>query len=341
MRIISLITSCLFIGIILGLLLSRIFFSQTEEDIVLDDVVPQTEVLVQRRVPKFEDASSISVKNMHLTESESGQKKWELWSKQVGFDETTGIAFFKDPKLHFFVNEKNDYFETTALLGEVNQENGNLVLWNEVKGDYQGLEIFSEYLNYYNVIKKGYFHGNALAKQDSLTIEGKLFEIDVAAEKIYVTGDVVAEILRVSDGEKNPIIIKAPRLIYEIKNSQIVFLDKVQTVQGERVIDSEKLTIYLKKVKKKQVLSKIIAKGSVNFKDGEGTLGTGEILTYYPKNEYLLLKGDPVLTKGDNIIRGDIIKHFLETNRSEVISTSKESEVEAIFVPGEGLRRLD
>ena len=76
-------------------------------------------------------------------------------------------------------------------------------------------------------------------------------------------------------------------------------------------------------------LDKIIAEKNVRFQNGTQT-GSAQKATYYSDKSLLVLEGNPVLHDGDNSIKGNIIRYFVNENRS-VVEGSSNQRVHAVF----------
>lgn len=143
-----------------------------------------------------------------------------------------------------------------------------------------------------------------------------------------------------------PVDVTADSMEYSADKNTVVFQGKVEAVRGEFKMWSDRLSLILKdkktkddkvKAKKKTSsmadsagdLDKIIAEKNVRFKNGTQH-GTAEKATYFAQKNILVLEGDPVLHDGENSIRGNVIRYFLNENRSVVEGSSKKR-VHAIF----------
>lgn len=136
-----------------------------------------------------------------------------------------------------------------------------------------------------------------------------------------------------------PVDVTADSMEYSADKNTVVFHGKVESTRGEFKMWSEKLSLVLKdknakdgkaEAKKKSSsmadsagdLDKIIAEKNVRFKNGTQH-GSAEKATYLARKNILVLEGDPVLHDGENSIRGNVIRYFLNENRSVVEGSSK------------------
>ena len=141
-----------------------------------------------------------------------------------------------------------------------------------------------------------------------------------------------------------PVDVTADSMEYSADKHTVVFHGNVEAVRGDFKMWSDKLTLMLKgKANKDEKpakkansmanaagdLDRVIAEKNVRFENGT-QYGTADKATYLAQKNILVLEGDPVLHDGDNSIRGNVIRYFLNENRS-VIEGSPKKRVHAIF----------
>ena len=145
-------------------------------------------------------------------------------------------------------------------------------------------------------------------------------------------------------GDSNlPVDVTADNMVYNADKNTVVFQGRVEAVRGEFKMWSETLTLYLKsrgnagQENKKSTtsamegsdLDRIVAERNVRFQNGTQT-GSAQKATYYSANNLLVLYGNPILHDGDNSIRGNVIRYFVDENRS-VVEGSPKQRVHAVF----------
>lgn len=155
-----------------------------------------------------------------------------------------------------------------------------------------------------------------------------------------------------SGGGDEPIEINSDRLVLEQNQQVATFTGNVDAVQGQTRLQSDKMRVFYADNPappagsnkpaggNKQSVNRIEAEGNVVItKPGEtaqGRTGTYDLVT-----RKLVLLGDVVLTRGQNVVRGDRLDSDLATSVSTV-SVNKpaagsagktESRVRALFVP--------
>jgi lipopolysaccharide export system protein LptA len=154
---------------------------------------------------------------------------------------------------------------------------------------------------------------------------------------------------------QSPVRITSDRMVYNQAENAVVFIGNVHGTQDDMAIWSNKLTAYFtekarlntggkpksaEKAHEQQPADKgagdfgekierIVAEGNVRMVSGKNEGACGK-LTYYVKESMLRMDQNPILREGQNTVRGDVIKHYIHENRSEVLSGTQRR-VEAIF----------
>ena len=143
--------------------------------------------------------------------------------------------------------------------------------------------------------------------------------------------------------EKLPVDVTADGMVYDADKNTVVFQGNVEAVRGTFTMWSEKLTLFLKPSgqgrqgasvpgvggMENNDLDRIVAEKNVRFQNGTQT-GSSRKATYFAGPGTLLLEGDPVLHDGDNSIRGNRIRYYVNENRS-VVEGSPQQRVHAVF----------
>ncbi len=141
-----------------------------------------------------------------------------------------------------------------------------------------------------------------------------------------------------------PVDVTADSMEYASDKNTVTFRGQVEAVRGEFKMWSDILTLVLKdKSDQKQSgtdsaalgknaagdIDKVIAEKNVRFKNGTQH-GTAQKATFFAQKNILVLEGDPVLNDGENSIRGNVIRYFINENRS-VVEGSPKKRVHAVF----------
>ncbi|WP_293443368.1 lipopolysaccharide transport periplasmic protein LptA [Persephonella sp.] len=131
------------------------------------------------------------------------------------------------------------------------------------------------------------------------------------------------------ENKKEPVVIEADTLEYLKKNSMIIYKGNVVVKKGDFTLKSDLLKIFLDE---KGDIKKIIATGNVRFVKGNRK-GKSEKAEYFKDKNYLILLGNAELQQNSNIIEGDEIVYYLDTEKAEV--KGKHKRVRSIFFPEE------
>ena len=138
-----------------------------------------------------------------------------------------------------------------------------------------------------------------------------------------------------------PVDVTADNMVYNADKNTVVFQGSVEAVRGQFRMWSETLTLYLKSTGNAGAekstapamegsdLDRIVAEKNVRFQNGTQT-GSAQKATYFSARSLLVLEGNPVLHDGDNSIRGNVIRYFVNENRS-VVEGSPKQRVHAVF----------
>ena len=137
-----------------------------------------------------------------------------------------------------------------------------------------------------------------------------------------------------------PIKITSDNMQYSQKTDQVVFTGKVHVIRHDVQLWTDSLTVFLEQHSnatsanqalgdQQNSIKKIIALGNVRIKAEPDRTGTCGKAIYDAKADLLTMEDDPVVMEGQNKIQGEVIKMYIQDNRSEVIGGKKR--VEAIF----------
>lgn len=134
-----------------------------------------------------------------------------------------------------------------------------------------------------------------------------------------------------------PIEVTADSLEVDREKKIAIFRGDVDAVQGELRLRAQTLTVYYHEggnVLDEASIWRIDAVDDV-FVSSPTETAQGEKGIYNVEESVINLTGSVVLTRGENVIRGDSLVMYLETGISRVESSAAASErVHGVFVPG-------
>ncbi len=137
-----------------------------------------------------------------------------------------------------------------------------------------------------------------------------------------------------------PIEITADSLEIHRDQSIAIFRGNVDAVQGELHLRARVLTVHYYEDgagPEGASISRIEAEGDV-FVSSPGETAQGKTGVYNVEDSTINLDGSVVLTRGENVIRGDHLVMNLETDFSRIVgpvdSSGSDERVRSVFVPG-------
>lgn len=183
-----------------------------------------------------------------------------------------------------------------------------------------------------------------------LALPGSLAPIPIpllAVASLLVTADALAQAGLASSSA--PIEITSDTL--EVRQNQRIatFTGEVDAVQGDVVLSADQLRVHYRGNAEigqaegsSNSIRRIEASGNVFLSSPEET-AQGDEGVYEVATRIVTLEGQVVLTKGQNIIRGERLEYNLDTGRSQVFAAAKGGDeaapnqrVRAVFVPNDG-----
>jgi lipopolysaccharide export system protein LptA len=150
--------------------------------------------------------------------------------------------------------------------------------------------------------------------------------------------------VRSSLESKEPIQVVADRLEAFDAEKLVVFSGHAVAVQGDKVIKSDKISLYYKKEKTPAAkpgreispagdLERIEARGHVSVTQGSKVV-TGDLAIYYQDEQKIVMTGNPLMRDGSNTVAGDRIVVYLNENRG-VVERSDNKRVTATIYPAD------
>ena len=131
------------------------------------------------------------------------------------------------------------------------------------------------------------------------------------------------------ENKKEPIVIESDTLEYLKTDNMVIYKGNVVVKKGDFVLKSNLLRIFLDT---KGQIKKILALGNVRFVKGNRK-GKSDKAEYFKDKNFIVLIGNAELQQDSNIIEGDEIVYYLDTEKAEV--KGKNKRVRTIFFPEE------
>ncbi len=131
--------------------------------------------------------------------------------------------------------------------------------------------------------------------------------------------------------ESGPIVIESMTVEMNNELKKVTFSGDVNARRNDFIIDCDQMLVYYESMpdqqEKKEAetkINKIVAFGNVIINRAKGEQATAEKATYYQEDEKMVLTGNPTVTRGDDLVKGDRITIFLKEDRSVVEGSEKQ-----------------
>lgn len=138
-------------------------------------------------------------------------------------------------------------------------------------------------------------------------------------------------------GKAVPIHIEADRMESHENRNEVIFLGRVEAVQGDLMIQADEMTVfYLSSGAETpgvrgQRIEKMFARGGVKVNKGEW-VGTGHVLDYFAEERRAVLTGDARVWQDNNLVTGNRVTLYLDEGRTIVERSGKEGERVRAFI---------
>ena len=127
----------------------------------------------------------------------------------------------------------------------------------------------------------------------------------------------------------DPISIKAKRMLSTEQKNSVIFIGEVDARQGDTAITCDEMTVYYKQNSETDEttsqVEKMICIGNVQATCGNW-LGISKRMDYFAPERKIVLIGNAKAWKGQNMVQGETITHYLDEGRSTVEQGSGESD---------------
>jgi len=82
-----------------------------------------------------EDAISIAVRGIILTQGESGEETWRLNATSASFDQESGKLTINQPRVTYYLRSQNSELLIQSRIGRLNQAENEVEMWDDVRVD--------------------------------------------------------------------------------------------------------------------------------------------------------------------------------------------------------------
>lgn len=247
------------------------------------------------------------MENVHLIESKSGKKDWELFAQTAEGYEGEGSWELKNVKVQFYSGDRIE-FTVTGDLGVIDSKSKNMKIQGKVTTESRnGYRFNTEAVQYES-------ENRTLKSQDKvhmsapldyygngMTVDGDWMEALVDENLMKIRNRVTARKI-LKDGKK--FLINSGTAEFSGQNKQARFLDQVSVEMDNMKLEGPEANfVYRNSV---DALQSVMLKGGVRVSDLE-KYATSESVQFDPSENKITLSGKPRVVQQNDEISGDRI----------------------------------
>jgi LPS export ABC transporter protein LptC/lipopolysaccharide transport protein LptA len=290
------------------------------------------------------DRATIEATGLKHTESKDGKVILEIEAGNAEFYKDEERTTFDKIMVTFFYKEEYQ-LKLRGDTGSLNNKTKNIVIKDNVVVSFaEEYKLETDTLNYSTKTDEITTDSPIVASGPEMNFTGKGLTFNLAKEELHVHSNVVADLTKNGDEEKknkdkkkeekkdsiggfdtvssldSPLHIRSGNFYGNRTGSYIRFGKGAHVTYEGATLTAGAITVYLDG--ENGGVSKIVAVGNVKLKQKEMTATCGKLVFDY-KNNKLSLTRNPVVWRGDDMVKGDTITYDLTTNKSIVTSNEK------------------
>lgn len=287
------------------------------------------------------DKASIEAKDIKYTESKDGKVIWEIEAGNAEFFKEEERTTFDKIKVRFFY--KDEY--QLSLMGDkgsLNNETKNIVIKNNVVLEFADkYRLDTDTLNYTTEKDEITTKDPIKVSGPEINFTGEGLTFNLSEEELFVHSNVVADLTKEESekdkskkseekgkvgGFENVSSLESPLHIrsggfYGNRGGSYISFNKGALVTYEgSTLNAGVITVFFNS--EEGGISKIEAMGNVKLRQKEMNATCGKLLFDYEKSK-LFLTRNPVVWRGDDMVKGDEITYDLNTSKSTVTGGDK------------------
>lgn len=282
------------------------------------------------------DTASVEATELKYTESEGGKTLWEIEAEEAMFFQDKAKTEFKKISVTFYYKEDYELI-LSGDSGELNNDTKNIVIKDNVKikveDDYT---LSTDSLNY-NSEKHQISTDNPIdVTGPDVSFHGNGLVFDLNSEELFIKSNVSTDFTQ--KGKKTrpvekdalgfdnlgsfegPLHITSSGFYGNRKNNLIRYTGGAHASHKEATLRASSITIYFKGDGGE--ISKIVASGNVKLVRSDITSTCG-VMTFDYNTKILTLENNPVIWRGDDMVKGDKILYYLDEKKSVALGGDK------------------
>ena len=295
--------------------------------------------------------ASIEAENIKYTESKDGKVIWEIEAGKAQFYKEEERTEFDKIKVTFFYQDEYQ-LKLAGNKGTLNNDTKNIVIKDDVSLEFADkYSLETDTLNYTTKTDEITTDDPIKVTGPDINFTGKGLNFNLSKEELFVNSDVVANLEKEKDDKdkvkkkkeekgkirgfedassmESPLHIKSGGFYGNRKGSYIRFTKGAHVTYEDATLNAGAITVYFNG--EKGGVSKIEAVGNVKLKQKDMNATCGKLLFDYENNK-LYLTRNPVVWRGDDMVKGDEITYDLNTSKS-VVKAGKENRAHLTIYP--------
>ncbi|MBN2140734.1 MAG: LPS export ABC transporter periplasmic protein LptC [Desulfovibrionaceae bacterium] len=181
------------------LVLGLIFLAGLIIGLVLATGGPDGEQPVQEPVPEpaqgpVLESADIVAQDIELVQGKQGKVLWRLRAASAEYDQKKGVVLVRGPQMSSYVGEDRREVYVRGRMGEVNQKDNNLTLWDDVQGRFGLFVLKADTFDYIGAMDKIFLKGGVSVSRPDISVNATAIEIDISARELVAAGQVTARI---------------------------------------------------------------------------------------------------------------------------------------------------
>ena len=276
-----------------------------------------------------DETASVEATELKYTESEGGKTLWEIEAEEAMFFQDKAKTEFKKINVIFYYKEDYELI-LSGDSGELNTDTKNIVIRDNVKikveDDYT---LSTDSLNYSSEEHQISTEDPIEVTGPDVSFHGNGLVFDLNSEELFIKSNVSTDFTQKGKKTKvvekdalgfddlgsfeGPLHITSSGFYGNRKNSLIRYTGGAHASHKEATLRASSITIFFKG--EGGEISKIEARGNVKLVRSDIT-ATCNLMTFNYNTKILTLEKDPVIWRGDDMVKGDKILYYLDEKKS-------------------------
>lgn len=270
-------------------------------------------------VPKVNSSTNDQVmKGVHLVETRTDGKEWELWAEQAYNFKEDGSWVLEAVKIRLF-GADNLYYDVTGKKGQIDPKRKNIKIEGEVNTlTSNGYLLKMNDVIYNSETKKMVSDspikmlGPAVKGESRLELTGYGMTTHMETNEVQIMKDVRAN----KTLQKGQLVtLQSDTALFNSKNYKSEFIDNLVVDYGAYRVTGQKGILEVNS--KGHQVEKVRVEGGVKLSDLQ-RLAISDVVTMYVAERKVVLSGDPRLIQNNNELRGEEITFHEQTSQIQI-----------------------